>query len=122
MTRSSGVLMHVSSLFGDYSCGSFGKEARSFVDFLADCGFSKWQVLPFCMPDEYHSPYKSYSAFGGNPYFIDLEILSKEGLITKNELAQQRNDAKRVDYGWLFNTRYANLQFYFFEKTYCWCS
>lgn len=86
MDRASGVLMHVSSLWGKYSVGSFGKAAYDWVDYLADCGFSYWQVLPFCLPDEYNSPYKSFSAFSGNPYFIDLPELYDEGLITKDEL------------------------------------
>ena len=59
MKRTSGVLMHVSSLPGQYSSGSFGKEAYEWIDFLAESGFSCWQVLPFCIPDEYNSPYKS---------------------------------------------------------------
>ena len=59
MKRSSGVLMHISSLFGEYSCGSFGHEAREFIDFLSDSGFKSWQVLPFCLPDSCNSPYKS---------------------------------------------------------------
>lgn len=87
MKRSSGVLMHVSSLPGEYSIGSFGKEAIDFIDFLADSGFSIWQVLPFCMADECNSPYKSYSSFSGNPFFIDLPTLYREGLITREELA-----------------------------------
>ena len=87
MKRKSGILMHLSSLFGGYSSGSFGSEARYFIDFLADCGFSYWQVLPFCMTDEYDSPYKSYSAFGANPYFIDLPTLYEKGLLTSAELA-----------------------------------
>ena len=86
MNRASGVLLHISSLFGDFSVGSFGEEAKAFVDFLCECGFSYWQVLPFCMIDESNSPYKSYSAFGGNPYFIDLPTLFKKGLLTKEEL------------------------------------
>ena len=90
MYRKSGVLMHVSSLFGDYSSGSFGKEAKYFIDFLSDSGFSYWQVLPFCMVDECNSPYKSYSSFGGNLYFIDLESLHAQGLITDDELASAR--------------------------------
>ncbi len=84
--RASGVLMHISSLPGEYSIGSFGKEARAFVDFLFECGFSYWQVLPFCMPDSCNSPYKSYSSFGGNPYFIDLDTLCGDGLLTEDEL------------------------------------
>ncbi len=87
MQRSSGVLMHISSLFGPYSCGSFGANAKYFIDFLKDCGFAYWQVLPFCIPDECNSPYKSYSAFSGNPYFIDLDLLYQKGLLTKAELA-----------------------------------
>lgn len=90
MNRASGVLMHVSSLWGDYSCGSFGGEAKEFVDFLAESGFSYWQVLPFCQVDESNSPYKSYSAFGGNPFFIDLPTLHKKGIITKAELESAR--------------------------------
>lgn len=86
MERKSGVLMHVSSLFGDYQSGSFGDNAKYFIDFLSECGFSYWQVLPFCVIDEHNSPYKSYSAFSGNPYFVDLEILFKKGLLTEEEL------------------------------------
>jgi len=90
MKRGSGVLMHVSSLWGDYSEGSFGREAMEWVDFLASCGFSWWQVLPFCMPDRHNSPYKSFSAFSGNPYLIDLPTLQEQGLITREELAAAR--------------------------------
>lgn len=86
MKRKSGVLMHISSLWGDYSCGGFGKAAREFVDFLAECGFSYWQVLPFCPVDDFNSPYKSYSTFAGNPHFLDLETLFDKGLMTKAEL------------------------------------
>ncbi|MBE6701811.1 MAG: 4-alpha-glucanotransferase [Ruminococcaceae bacterium] len=88
--RSAGVLMHVSSLHGNYSVGSFGKEAIEFIDFLSDAGFTYWQVLPFCIPDECDSPYKSVSAFSGNPYFIDLPTLYREGLLTENELASAK--------------------------------
>lgn len=90
MQRKSGVLMHVSSLWGDYSCGSFGEEAKQFVDFLSQGGFSYWQVLPFGLVDECNSPYKSYSTFGGNPYFVDLKKLADEGLITAEELQASR--------------------------------
>lgn len=86
MKRSGGVLMHVSSLWGDYSEGSFGEAARQWIDFLADCGFSYWQTLPFCLPDEYNSPYCSYSTFSVNPFFIDLPSLAQEGLLTAEEL------------------------------------
>lgn len=78
--------MHISSLFGDYSIGSFGKAAKYFIDFLCDCGFSYWQVLPFNIADEHNSPYKSYSSFSGNPYFVDLEKLHEKGLLSDEEL------------------------------------
>ena len=82
--------MHVSSLWGEYSEGSFGAEAFAWIDFLSDCGFGLWQVLPFCLPDECNSPYKSFSAFSGNPNFIDLPTLCREGLITEDELIESR--------------------------------
>jgi len=93
MKRSSGVLMHVSSLWDEYSVGAFGAPARKWIDFLADMEFGIWQVLPFCLPDECNSPYKSFSAFSGNPYFIDLETLKNDGLLTADELetAKQRS-------------------------------
>lgn len=87
MKRSSGVLLHVSSLPGKYGCGDFGRGATDFIDKMAACGFSWWQVLPFCVPDRFASPYSSMSTFSGNPYFIDLEELQKRGLLTAEELA-----------------------------------
>ncbi len=86
MKRASGVLMPVFSLPNDYSIGSFGKEALQWIDFLHESGFSYWQVLPFGVTDTVHSPYQSYSAFGGNPFFVDLETLYSQGLITLEEL------------------------------------
>ncbi|MBO7213874.1 MAG: 4-alpha-glucanotransferase, partial [Clostridia bacterium] len=93
MKRASGILMHISSLYGDYSIGSFGKECKDFVNFLSSAGFTYWQVLPFCLPDECNSPYKSFGAFSGNPYFIDLPTLFEKGLISKEDLdnAKQRS-------------------------------
>ncbi len=86
MKRQSGILMHISSLYGDYSIGSFGKNAREFIDFLVENGFHVWQVLPFTVTDEYNSPYKSFSAFGGNPFFVDPEKLYEDGLLSKDDL------------------------------------
>ena len=96
MKRKSGVLMHISSLWGDYSEGSFGDAAKEWIDFLAQCGFSVWQVLPFCMPDEFNSPYKSFSTFSGNPFFIDLPYLHKDGLITDRELEEAKQKTPYV--------------------------
>ena len=90
MKRQSGILMHVSSLWGDYCIGSFGKNAFEFIDFIKSIGFSAWQVLPFTVTDEHNSPYKSLSAFAGNPYFIDLENLFQEGLIERSDLEKAK--------------------------------
>lgn len=82
--------MHISSLWGEYSEGSLGKAAKEWIDFISDCGFGVWQVLPFCLPDGFSSPYKSYSAFSLNPYFIDLDRLHEMGLLTSAELEGAR--------------------------------
>ena len=89
MGRKSGVLLPISSLHGDYSIGGFGKSAKEFIDFLFECNFSYWQVLPFSITDMYNSPYQSVSAFAGNPYFIDPLKLYEEGLVSSKELATQ---------------------------------
>lgn len=85
--RESGVLLSVSSLPGKYGCGSFGAGARMFIDFLYEAGFTYWQVLPFAWPDVCGSPYKSVSAFAGNPFYIDLDVWLEKGLVTAEELA-----------------------------------
>ncbi len=90
MERSSGVLMHISSLYGDYSIGGFGKNAKEFIDFLDESGFKYWQVLPFNMADSFNSPYQSYSAFSANPYFIDPETLYNKGYITADDLEKAK--------------------------------
>lgn len=106
MERKSGVLMHISSLYGDYSTGGFGENAKYFIDFLKECGFSYWQVLPFCPVDECNSPYKSASSFAGNPYFVDLEKLNKEELITNEELNSQIQHTQYLcEYKRLYNER-----------------
>ena len=111
MERKSGILMHVSSLFGDYSIGSFGDEAKYFIDFLVDCGFTYWQVLPFCPSDKCNSPYKSPSAFAGNPYFIDLNKLANENLITTDELNSQRQVNPYIcEFNHLYDTRLSILK------------
>jgi len=106
LDRKSGVLMHISSLFGDYSIGGFGNEVKYFIDFLADCGYSYWQVLPFCPSDECNSPYKSPSAFAGNPYFISLPTLYQKGLLTESELSCQKQSTPYVcEYERLYTER-----------------
>ena len=104
--RESGVLLHLSSLPGPYGTGCFGSDAISFIDFLHHAGFKVWQVLPFAVPDEGGSPYKSISAFAGNPCFIDPEQLCAQNLITHEELEGCRcNQPYSVDFSWLTTQR-----------------
>ena len=84
--RSSGVLLHVSSLPSKYGIGTFGKEAYEFVDFLKKSGQKYWQILPLNHAAEGNSPYSSYSAFALNPYFIDLDLLTEDGLLQEHGL------------------------------------
>ena len=102
--RESGILMPVSSLPGPYGIGCFGKEAFKFVDFLADAGQKIWQLLPLSPTGYGDSPYQSCSAFAGNPYFIDLDALKEEGLLTAAQLKAEPwgDDPKQVDYGTLY--------------------
>ena len=104
--RKGGILMPISSLPSPYGIGSFGKEAYDFIDFLVETGTKCWQVLPLNPTSYGDSPYQSPASVALNPYFIDLEILRKKGLLAKAELAAAKNSSKKVDYGWLFNTRY----------------
>ena len=108
MKRQSGILMHISSLYGDYSIGTFGKSAFEFIDFIKDAGFSVWQVLPFTVTDEYNSPYKSFSAFGGNPYFIDPEKLFEENLIQKIIFLDEKEKGKIRDVYIVFGGKVKN--------------
>lgn len=99
--RSSGVLMHISSLPSEYGIGTLGEEARKFVDFLVEAGQQYWQVLPVCPTGYGDSPYQSFSTFAGNPYFIDLKYLCYDGLLTKEECEECYWGEKdtEVDYG-----------------------
>lgn len=110
--RSSGVLMHISSLPSPYGIGTMGKEARKFVDFLVKAGQTYWQVLPVCPTSYGDSPYQSFSAFAGNPYFIDLEYLVKEKLLTKKECESYNwcRKEQEIDYGLLYENRYDLLR------------
>ncbi len=112
MTRSSGVLMHISSLPSPYGIGTMGREARRFADFLAKSGQTYWQILPVCPTSYGDSPYQSFSSFAGNPYFIDLELLCESGLLTQEECGAfpWGDDACRVDYGIMYRSRYALLR------------
>ena len=80
--RKSGMLMPVSALPGAYGIGCFSKEAYEFVDILKEAGQKLWQILPLGQTGYGDSPYQSFSTFAGNPYFIDLETLIEDELLT----------------------------------------
>lgn len=108
--RSSGILLPVFSLPSDYGIGTMGKAAYSFVDFLKKSNQSYWQILPIGPTSYGDSPYQCLSSFAGNPYFIDLDILVSEGLLSKNDLKALRCDSDYIDYENLYNTRFDVLK------------
>lgn len=105
--RSSGILMHISSLPGPYGIGDFGKGAYDFVDFLDRAGIKNWQILPLGITGFGDSPYQNFSAFAGNPYFIDLNEFLEEGFLDREEieLFPLGDDPTRVDYGTLYKNK-----------------
>ena len=105
-----GILMPVSSLPSEYGIGSFGDAAFKFIDFLDKTGQKCWQVLPLNPTSYGDSPYQSPASAAGNPYFIDLDILAKKGLLTADELEAQKDGSDKIDYGRLFNVRYTALR------------
>lgn len=106
--RKSGILLPVSSLPNKYGIGNFGECAYKFIDFLTLAKQSYWQVLPLGPTSYGDSPYQSFCAFAGNPYFICLETLVKEELLTVEDI-ESSYDNDKVDYGHLYNTRFSIL-------------
>ncbi|BCZ48509.1 4-alpha-glucanotransferase [Clostridium gelidum] len=107
MKRGSGIIMHIASLPGKYGIGTFGKEAYEFADFLKKAGQRYWQILPLGQTSYGDSPYQSFSAFAGNPYFIDFDILEKDGLLNKNDYNQISwgDNSEVIDYGLIFTEK-----------------
>ena len=112
MKRASGILLPVSSLPSPYGIGTFSKEAYKFVDFLAAAGQTYWQILPLGPTSYGDSPYQSFSTFAGNPYFIDLDELVKEKVLTKAECkaADCTHHPNYVEYGELYEKRFDLLK------------
>lgn len=112
MERGAGILLSVTSLPSPYGIGSMGKAAYDFVDLLKELEQKYWQVLPLGPTGYGDSPYQSFSAFAGNPYLIDLDILIKEGLLKKKEVESCKfgNREDDVDYGLLYENRYKILR------------
>ena len=110
--RGSGVLLHISSLPSNYGIGTFGEEAYKFVDFLKRSGQTYWQILPLGQTSYGDSPYQSFSINAGNPYFIDLDILTGEGLLERDEFVNLNwgESSTKIDYELMYNTRYNVLE------------
>ena len=102
--RRAGILMPVSSLPSSFGIGTLGVDAYAFVDWLESAGMKVWQVLPLLPTGFGDSPYQSFASDALNYYFIDFDLLQKEGLLEKKEYADVvwSDEERRVDYGRLF--------------------
>lgn len=112
MNRSSGILLHISSLPSKYGIGTLGRSAYEFADFLKEAGQKYWQLLPLGPTSYGDSPYQSFSTFAGNPYFVDLELLMEDGLLEKEEVeaCDWGDDPRYVDYGKIYVSRFEILK------------
>ena len=105
--RSSGVLMHITSLPGEFGIGTFGKSAYDFVDFLEETKQTYWQILPLTTTSYGDSPYQSFSAVAGNLNLIDFSLLKEEGLLEESDYSNVNfgDNPEKVDYALLFEAR-----------------
>ena len=110
--RESGILMHITSLPGPYGVGTMGANARGFVDFLKRSGQKLWQILPLSPTGYGDSPYQSCSAYAGNHYLIDLELLVADGLLKEEDLTgiQWYDREDKVKFGLQYQHRLAVLR------------
>src|SRR5262249_991485 len=99
-TRSSGILLHPTSLPGSFGIGDIGPAAQRFCDLLLEAGQTYWQILPLGPTGFGDSPYQAFSAFAGNPHLISPALLVPAGLLAESDLADApAGDETRVDYG-----------------------
>ena len=105
--RESGILLPISSLPSKYGIGGLTREAYEFIDFLKEAGQSYWQILPIGPTGFGDSPYQSFSSYAANPYFIGLDELINEGLLTKEECKSTfgENCDRNIDYKKIYDTR-----------------
>lgn len=110
--RSAGVLLPVSSLPSEYGIGCFSESAYQFIDQLERAGQSFWQILPLGPTGYGDSPYQSFSTFAGNPYYISLKALIKEGVLAKDECEEGMEDGNPsfVDYEQIYRVRFKLLR------------
>ena len=112
MNRAGGVLLSITSLPSKYGIGCFSQSAYDFVDWLKEAGQTYWQILPLGPTSYGDSPYQSFSTFAGNPYFISLEALVEEGVLTEEECeaADFGENPESVDYKKIYEARYLLLR------------
>lgn len=112
MERAAGILLPITSLPSKYGIGCFSQSAYDFIDWLKESGQTFWQVLPFGPTSYGDSPYQSFSTFAGNPYFISLDDLIDEGVLSQEEVdaADWGDDASDIDYEKIYNARYPLLR------------
>ena len=110
--RSSGILLHPTSLPGKYGIGSLGKEAYKFVDFLKKANQKLWQIFPLGPTGYGDSPYQCFSTFAGNPYLIDFDLLIEQNLLTEEDLRDVDfgGNEEYIDYGAIYNQKYPLLR------------
>ena len=120
LKRGAGLLLPISSLPSPYGIGTLGKAAYDFVDYLVEAGQKYWQVLPVGPTSYGDSPYQSFSAFAGNPYFIDLDYLVDEGLITKAQIKKYPwgDNKEYIDYATIYGSRFKILRIAFENSSY----
>ena len=112
LERGAGILLPISSLPSPYGIGTMGRDAYDFVDMLKRAGQKYWQVLPIGPTSFGDSPYQSFSAFAGNPYFIDLDTLIAEGLLKKEEVESYKwaDSDDEIDYARIYRQRFEVLR------------
>lgn len=112
MNRGAGILLSITSLPSKYGIGCFSKSAYDFVDWLKAAGQTYWQILPLGPTSYGDSPYQSFSTYAGNPYFIDLEALIEEGVLTREECekADMGEEEGTIDYKKMYEGRYPLLR------------
>ena len=125
--RASGILLHPTSLPGDYGIGDLGSEAYKFVDFLKSTGQKLWQTLPLGPTGYGNSPYACYSAFAGNIFLISPDLLLEDGYLDEEDLADKPEfSSDKVEYGkimeykdTLYKKSFENLKNVFWSGSLC---
>ena len=108
--RAGGILLHPTSLPGEYGIGELGPNLFKFLDFLHDSGIKLWQILPLGPTGYGDSPYLCFSAFAGNPYLISIDKLKESGFLSSNDInISEAFPSKYIDFGHVINWKWQLL-------------